>query len=196
MKRLFTYIITLSVLFFTSCVDKDFDLSDVNTDNSGVGDKETEITIPVATIEIDLEDILEELTRAKKSYTFKDQDIEDTIELGDNWLKEEFKSALTANGGKISLSLECSEYPEGLPAATAEIWFGDIALFDKAQTISAQNHKVTTAKLDDQTIDEISKSSSLNYKIHFAEKSFECDFDGAENIEFKLSMTKTGAIKL
>lgn len=52
MKRLllFLWIATVSV----SCIDKDYDLSDLNTDNIAIGDNKSEFTIPLATIHISL----------------------------------------------------------------------------------------------------------------------------------------------
>ncbi|MFI3286566.1 MAG: hypothetical protein R3Y08_07930 [Rikenellaceae bacterium] len=196
MKKIFTLFVAVSSLSLASCVDDSFNLDDVNNDNVGVGDSNTVINVPVATIDLNFSDILSDFTRAVQTYTFEEQEIEDSIELGENWLDEEFKSKLTSGEGEISLTVECSEYPEGLPGATFEVWFDEIALFDGEQRLNSNNPKITTSSLGEQEIDDIAAANTLTYKVSFDEKSFECDLDELENITFSLSLTKTGAIKL
>ncbi len=195
MKNLFTFLLALSIFSLVGCVDREFDLSDVNDENVGLGDANSVVTVPITTIELNFEDILSNYTRATQSYTLSNPTIEKSIELGENWLDEDLKSTLTDGDGDIYLTLECVTYPAGFPSASYELWFDDIAILDQAQTISEENPSITTSALNDQMIDEIAASTSLNYKVTFSELTFECDLEELENLTFQLSLTRTGAIK-
>ncbi|MFI3280987.1 MAG: hypothetical protein R3Y44_03325 [Rikenellaceae bacterium] len=194
MKKILTLSLLLSTLFFTSCVDKDFNLNDLADDNIGLGDAETEVSAPTGDIEIALDDILTPTLRASESYTLISQTVEDVLPLASDWLSDDFKEYLTSGDSEITLSAECSPFPEGLPDITVEIFFGDVALFDTTQTLSYNDTKITSTALSQDDIDVIVSATELRYKLYFAEESFTCDFENYENLTITLTLTRTGAI--
>ncbi|MFI3299526.1 MAG: hypothetical protein R3Y49_06970 [Rikenellaceae bacterium] len=198
MKTISTSLLALIIVLFafTGCVDNDYDLSDVNSDNIGLGDSETIISAPIGDIVLSLDDILTDFTRATQEYTLTDQNIESTIALDEGWITDQVKNTLTSGGGTIVVSASCDVYPEGVPQMTLQLWFDNIALFDDSQVINSQNTSITSQELDSDEVNDIVNASQLRYSIYFAEKTFSCDFEDVENLVIKLSITKKGPIVL
>ncbi len=194
MKKLFTYLLLSTSIVFVGCIDSEFDLGNVNNDNVGIGDSESEITLPVTSINLNLDDILVDFTRATQTYTLDSQTVEDTFSLGQGWMDEELKSQLVSEDGDVKINIEFTPYPEGLPEATIDLWFGDISLFDEAQVVNSNNTVVTTSSLSVDEIDEIYNTETLSYKVYFSEQTFSCDFEDLDCITLNVTLTRTGAI--
>ncbi len=195
MKRFFTFFLLLLTLSLVGCVDDNFNLGDIDNENNGLGDADTEVTAPIGTIEIDLDEIMT-ISRAAETYTLISQTVEDELELKEGWMSDDIKDILTSNGSEIKISVECTPFPDGLPEIKADLAVGDVQLFDATQVINAETPKITTTSLDQSEIDAIAAAKSLNYKLLFSEKSFTCDFEDCRTLTVKISITRTGAITI
>lgn len=106
MRKLFLLFLTGALL--TACVDKDYDLENIDTDNVTIGGDESKFEIPLARVLVTLEDIAN-----------GDVNIQELCEKADKWLP----SKLPGNADYVDLTqLTRSSYTDGLfDALTAEM---------------------------------------------------------------------------
>ena len=52
-------LLLLSGALMTACVDRDYDLSDLDFDNVAIGDENSEFRIPLATVQVSMDEIAE-----------------------------------------------------------------------------------------------------------------------------------------
>lgn len=195
MKTILTPFLALVLLLAVGCVDDNYDLNDLEDDNTGLGDSNSIVSAPVGDIPLPLNEILEDFTRATEEYTLIDQNVEGEYIFEEGWLSDEIKNTLTSGDGTVTVTASCETYPVGLPEITLQIWFGDIAVFEENQVINATNTEATSKDFDTDTVATMLESTQISYQVYFAEKTFSCDFEDIENLILKLSVTKTGPIK-
>ena len=85
--RKFLTIFTLSLLA-VSCIDNDYDLSDIDTDDIGIGDENSVFTCPLMTLRVAVADIVNE-----------QGDLDGILAEADVWLPNPFRADCSCGAG-------------------------------------------------------------------------------------------------
>lgn len=94
------FLLLLTGALFTACIDKDYDLENIDTDNVTIGDDESKFEIPLARVLVTLEDIAN-----------GDVNIQELCGKADKWLP----SKLPGNADFVNLVLlSRNSYTDGL----------------------------------------------------------------------------------
>lgn len=201
--RKLAFIVIVATLTLSSCVDNAYDLSDIDTDNQVIGTGG--FVVPLGNVEIDLTEFIEDYTpmassKAVQTYEFRPYTDEYDIEAGfDDGLIDQLTEY-----GEITLHAAISNVD--VFKFNLDITVDFINGSDKINLVTDRN--VSTAGgsvalesklLNKEILTRIANSTKVGLSIAPTDgqpKTFQYDVNQAHKVSIRLTIKKTGGIKL
>lgn len=199
MKKLFTFIFASSILLFTSCVDKDFDLSKVNDDNIVIGD---EFIIPMGNIKFKLEEFVNSSVITKAAnMAMLPNNFEQTYEISTG-LDQGVLDAITSSG-----SQSIKAYVINPTELAFRIKISFLENNEDSTPLVLVNHSINGSGTDggkteirrDITKEDLEKAArSTMVKVEFSVTGINkpISITSDDNIEINIKIIRKGGIKL